>query len=80
MSELYDENFRSLQQKNPLAARVIEHCYELCLGYSQYEEETRIRQKAYEEEKEEMLQHLEKLTKKIEKLTKKIDGDVKSKP
>lgn len=52
MSEFYDENWKKLVVRNSLVARVIEHCYELCLGYDQYEEE-----------KEEMIGRLESLMK-----------------
>jgi len=62
MSEFYDEAWFSLQRQLPLVARKIEHCYELCLGYSQYETE-----------KEEMMQHLEVLTKEVEKALDRIE-------
>ena len=57
MSEFYDSLAKkltdaSLDEFDRALWRKIQDCYELCLGYSQYEEE-----------REEMMQHLERLTK-----------------
>lgn len=54
MSEFYDDNFMKLLGKHPLYARVVEHLYEICVDFDQYNEE-----------KEEMMQHLEGLTKRV---------------
>jgi len=67
MSEFYDENYKTLKYSPSLGVierllmRKIEDCYELCLGYDQYEEE-----------KEEMMQYMEAQAKLVASLVEKV--------
>jgi len=66
MSEFYDDTAGILTRRcegiNTLLWRKIQDCYELCLGYSQYKEET-----------EDMMRFIEDILKREKKLMELVD-------